>query len=311
MRELLVDLVPWGVERIVALQSTFGNALDPLFCAITWLGDAYVYLAFLPLALWRGDTPRAMRLALLLLFSIYVNLLLKGLFAIPRPFLISSAVQVKDIVTGYAFPSGHAQGVTALWLGLTLIYRRRWPLVLGALLIPLVSFSRVYLGVHYPQDAIGGVVVGLAIVGIFGLLDPPLSRWWRLQPTWIWIALCVVVPAAMAGLAPDPDAHAIAGAILGLSLGRAIEARWKGIQPAPGAMAVILRFLVGAAVAGLAYIITALALDTAWAGGIAPPTPVIVARYALVGLAISLGAPWLFLCLELSVATIAPRERDR
>ena len=134
MRELLLDLVPWGLRVVVSLQAAFGDALDPLFQAITLLGDVSVYLALLPLALWRGDTSRGMRLALLLLASIYVNLLIKNAVAIPRPFIASPAVQAKAIAIGYAFPSGHAQGVTTLWLGLAVIYRRCWPALLGALL---------------------------------------------------------------------------------------------------------------------------------------------------------------------------------
>jgi len=308
MRELLVDLVPWGVERILALQSTSGNAFDALFCAITWLGDAYVYLALLPLALWGSDTRRAMRLALLFLFSIYVNLMLKGLFAIPRPFLISPAVQAKDAVTGYAFPSGHAQGVTALWVGLALIYRRRWPLALGALLIPLVSFSRVYLGVHYPQDVFGGVAVGLAITGAYGLMQSPLRRWWRRRPTRVRVALCVIVPLVMAGLASDPDAQAVCGAILGLALGRILGVPWTEAQPVPGSMPLVLRLLAGAGFVGLTYFIVARTLEATWAGG---TLPAIVAHYALVGLAVSLGAPWLFVRLKLSLASVPGRAPER
>ena len=294
MRELLVGLVPWGVDAIVAIQAASGNALDPLFRAITWLGDAYIYLPLLSLALWRGDKPRGMRLALLLLFSMYLNLLIKDVFAIPRPFVVSSAVLAKDFATGYSFPSGHAQGVTTLWLGLAVIYARRGALAVGGILIPLVSFSRVYLGVHYPQDAVGGILLGLAVVGAYRLLEPPLSHWWYRQPTVVGVALCVLGPLALAVLTPDPNAHAVAGAILGLSLGRTIEVGWSDGWPAQGGLALVLRILMGAVVAGAAYVVASLAVAVACRGGIAAPALIALGQSTLVGLAITLGVPWLF-----------------
>lgn len=294
MRELLTGLVPWGVETIVAIQAATGNTFDALFRAITWLGDAYVYLALLPLALWLGDARRGMRLALLMLLSMYVNLLLKDLLAIPRPFVVSSAVQAKDTATSFAFPSGHAQGVTTLWMGLAVIYRRRATLAVGGALILLVSFSRVYLGVHYPQDAIGGVLLGLAAVGAYRLLEPTFSRWWRRQRPIVAIVLCLVVPIALAALAPGQSAQAIAGAVLGLSLGRTIAVALRDSSLAPRPLAIALVVAVGLATAGAAYVGATLALSVAFTGDIPPaPAAITVGQTALVGLVIALGVPWL------------------
>ncbi|HIS80171.1 MAG TPA: phosphatase PAP2 family protein [Candidatus Scatomonas merdavium] len=61
--------------------------------------------------------------------------------------------------TDYSFPSGHTgasfAAVTALWLGGV----RRWYFAL----IPavLISFSRLYLYVHFPSDILGGILVGV------------------------------------------------------------------------------------------------------------------------------------------------------
>ena len=70
----------------------------------------------------------------------------------------------------YSFPSGHAMASTVLY-GLLAIYvsvraRQRYaaPVAIGAavLMVALVSFSRVYLGLHYLSDVMGGLSEGIA-----------------------------------------------------------------------------------------------------------------------------------------------------
>ena len=98
--------------------------------------------------------------------GIVLNNLLKLTFKRPRP-------QVFEWVTepmSSSFPSGHAMSsaivyVTVAYLAARLMKRRifRWLTMLAALLlIALIGLSRLYLGVHYPSDVLGGFVIGIA-----------------------------------------------------------------------------------------------------------------------------------------------------
>jgi membrane-associated phospholipid phosphatase len=93
-----------------------------------------------------------------------LNLLLKQLFARPRP----SFEHPLLLETGYSFPSSHAMeslviyGMLTYFTVLTLqTWRVRIAIIFGVmLLVLLISFSRMYLGVHYFSDVVAGFAVG-------------------------------------------------------------------------------------------------------------------------------------------------------
>ena len=108
--------------------------------------------------------------------------------------------------TGYSFPSGHTQNVTAEFSAIALWAKRRWVTWLCAIIILLTGFSRMYLGVHTPLDVGVSLVVGLltSLVCI-RLFD-------RLRPG----AIRGIILAAMA---------LMAGGALGLSIAWGVEER--------------------------------------------------------------------------------------
>ena len=87
-----------------------------------------------------------------------------------EPDLAGIVHTVKDKCGGsFGFISSHASNVFALAVFLTPFIRRRYrffPLFIFSWAV-IVSYSRIYLGVHYPGDIIGGAIFG-AIIGYFG-----------------------------------------------------------------------------------------------------------------------------------------------
>jgi undecaprenyl-diphosphatase len=88
-------------------------------------------------------------------------------------------------VGGKSFPSGHATGITALWLALLVFAHLRWgrraivmwPLALGVVL--LVLLTRPYIGVHYPTDVAAGALLSLGWVLLclrFTRVGSPLTQ---------------------------------------------------------------------------------------------------------------------------------------
>lgn len=85
-----------------------------------------------------------------------------------------------------SFPSGHTAFATALaWAVILVLTRpgiqRRWTILAGALFTAAVALSRLYIGVHYPTDVIGSVLISTAGILIWlalwnNLLEPRLRN---------------------------------------------------------------------------------------------------------------------------------------
>jgi undecaprenyl-diphosphatase len=93
----------------------------------------------------------------------------------PRPFeSVPEADPLLGGVGGSSFPSGHAATSAAGALALSLLAPRLAPL-LAALALG-IAFSRVYVGVHYPLDVVGGAALGLAVTAVLVRAFRPLLR---------------------------------------------------------------------------------------------------------------------------------------
>ncbi len=147
--------------------------LDPFFAAVAIYGREYfwipvVFLMWVLGSAFNNEKAKkgAVMLAVVFIAIIIIGLSLKAVYYRPRPFLnpvlssIDHVLVPKDFDS--SFPSGHALIVAGGAATAFLFLRKRYsiPLVIEA---ALVSYGRVYVGVHYPTDVIAGVILGVAI----------------------------------------------------------------------------------------------------------------------------------------------------
>ena len=144
------------------IQRWFVSPLaDGLMIAVTYAAyGIWVVLALI--LLYRKKTRRAgvtMVFSLLLMVGIN-NLFLKNIFCRPRPFISDPSLSLKiPAPGGYSFPSGHASSSSCAAFSLLGENRLVFSIAVGVAF--LVSFSRIYLQVHYCSDVVFGFLLGI------------------------------------------------------------------------------------------------------------------------------------------------------
>lgn len=164
------------------------SALDWLLPTITNLHKEPIAMALvLPLALafwiWRSRMRAAKSIVALAIAVAASDLisyrLIKPMFDRPRPEQAGVSVQLRVASqVGPSFPSNHAANTfaeaTILWFAIG-----RWAWI-AFIYAAAIAYSRVYVGVHYPSDVIGGAMLGaLCAYAVWA----PLKRWVA-SPSW-------------------------------------------------------------------------------------------------------------------------------
>jgi membrane-associated phospholipid phosphatase len=286
----------WGLDLIRTVQLVHGPALDAVFKAITFMGEEEFFLILLPLIFWCVDFAVGVRLAFACLLSAYTNAGLKDLFAHPRPFDLDPTVKLHE-AEGYGLPSGHSQEAVVVWGTIAAGFRRTWLWIGAILLMVLIGFSRIYLGVHFPTDVLGGWAVGAIFLAAYLALEPRVTAWLRQAGLAVQFVLAVAVPLVLLLVHPTADTACPMAVLMGMGVGIALTRRVAPYSAAGPMWQRAVRFLVGAIVLLVLYF----GLKLAFPGEGEPLYFVLrVVRYVLVGLWAGLGAPWLFRRLRLA-----------
>ena len=163
-----------------------GPALDRFFIFISAIGyqwgvvpvDIALTIGLLIAKRWREATFAGVSFA----GSALLNLATKQFFQRDRPSLWESVAPEHT----FSFPSGHAMGSATLAMVVVLLcWHTRWrwlAVALAGAFALLVGTSRIYLGVHYPSDILGGFAAGIAWVsGVYLVLFRVRGRPWQVR----------------------------------------------------------------------------------------------------------------------------------
>ena len=172
-----LDGAAWEHRLLAFAQTTVSALLDPLFFLLPFIGTNYTLLPFVfAVALylwWRGEHMTSVHLIVVQLGSLLLNVVLKTMLARPRPVDYNPRGQHGLA----AYPSGHSIAVTSVLITVAWLIHRHGKGTWGYWVVGFIfianNWSRVYLGVHWPTDVIGGVLVGGAwLLGTLWVFRP-------------------------------------------------------------------------------------------------------------------------------------------
>lgn len=158
------------LDLIKEIQHFRSPLFDTFFVFCNFIDTIYFSVLLLLLIWLSGKRHIATKMAIVLALSYLTNKVLKYSFGLPRPFNLDPSVGILTATTP-GFPSGAAQ-TSVIICGIILYeWNSNWRWLFGPLFAMILSFSRVYLGLHFPTDLIGGWMVGGVLFWVYVKLD--------------------------------------------------------------------------------------------------------------------------------------------
>ena len=156
-----------------------GPVLNPVMTFITQLGDKGLFWIVLTLVLlcFRKTRKAGVTSAIAMVIGlIVVNIILKNWLARIRPYELIGELQLMiEKQKDFSFPSGHATNSFACAWVLFRDLKKRYG-VPALVLAILISFSRLFVGVHYPTDIFAGVAIGICAAELARVIVRTLRR---------------------------------------------------------------------------------------------------------------------------------------
>ena len=157
------DILRW----VETLRTPFMNSMMLDITALGGLALTLV-LGMLTVAVFllSSDPAAAIHLTITAFGGFYISMWTKAIISRPRPNIIPQLIHA----SGFSYPSGHSITSSAIYLTMAILACRHFKSIrnrsillgLAGIMIALISFSRIYLGVHYPSDTMSGALIGIA-----------------------------------------------------------------------------------------------------------------------------------------------------
>jgi len=194
MKEFVQNMLPYERNLFFLLNGSHSVFLDNMMSAISgskiWI-PLYLFVVFILFYNFIKTPKKEVLLEALLILLFFVLVfalcdqissgLIKPFFERPRP---GNHPDFKDLVKvvhgyrggGYGFISGHATNCFGFAVALSLVFKNRWVTLVALLWATAISYSRIYLGMHFVSDVVGGIIVGTLVATILYVALIPLRK---------------------------------------------------------------------------------------------------------------------------------------
>jgi membrane-associated phospholipid phosphatase len=226
-----------------------GTVLTYFFCFMTQLGAEAFYLIVIPYVLWGRDKKLGIEIAIMNVTSGLVNSSLKNILKVPRPPKKDQAPCAAT--SSYSFPSGHAQGSSSFWTYVSVTVKNKWLLIVGIVLTGLISYSRIFLGVHRWNEVIAGLAIGIAIALVFYDLRNPTRKLLAKMTHAQRMTLAIIIPLVMFLATRTLEFAQLSGFLMGVLVGAELEATNLDMPDTKDGVVRWKRLMIGYTICGL------------------------------------------------------------
>ncbi|MBW4648275.1 MAG: phosphatase PAP2 family protein [Kastovskya adunca ATA6-11-RM4] len=220
----------WSPEPIIAFQRFLGTGWERLFEGISLLGSIPAIAIVFALALWLSGRRLAYGLLGAILLATLTDLLIWNLVSLPRPSDPRITLYIKKPVVS-SFPSGHTVTATMLWGSLAAF--NKLPIAVPIVIVLAMMPARLYLGVHYPGDLLGGVIIGTTLVVLYQRLWSKILPWFKSRPFRFFLTIGLAFPiGALPVIFLSDRGWEVFGVALGAGIGMPLEHWYVHYSPA-------------------------------------------------------------------------------
>ena len=156
-----MDLLYW-------LEGIRMPILNELMLAVTTLGEETAFLVLAMIFFWCVDKKRGYLLMSVGFLGTMANQFMKLWFRIPRPWVLDPDFTIleaaREAAAGYSFPSGHTTSAVATFGSIAATAKHKKTAWFCVILAVGVGLSRMYIGVHTPQDVLVGALTSVILI---------------------------------------------------------------------------------------------------------------------------------------------------
>lgn len=210
----------YQLDILMTFQSMRNEILTSIFTFFTIATEVPVITVLTAILYWCVNKSVGQRILFSICGSLSINTGMKNYIKMPRPIGTEGLQSLRiETATGYSFPSGHTQTSTTFWTCAMLLFKKSWIYILAIIMILGAGISRLYLGVHWPTDVIGGWIFGI----IFSILFIRLFDYIDENKNYFILVLLLVIFGIVTYFIGGEDLYKMFGLFTGFILGYMVE----------------------------------------------------------------------------------------
>lgn len=288
------------MDFLFYLESMRTPFFTKFFHFLTFFGEEVFILFLLCSLYWCFNK----KLAYGLCFSYFISGLciqmLKITFRVPRPWLKAPNFHPEEsalkTATGYSFPSGHTQSATSAYTSIAAYAKKPVITLLSIILIIGVGLSRMYLGVHTPQDVLCSFLITLVLTLCVSAIYHRME-FTKTNKKYIFIGLLLfsivsilyslyLINQGIIPLDRGADCYKAGGAGIGFAIGWYIETTYINFNEVPTSVkSGAIRLFIG--------ILVAIILKFGWKNIFGTSIPSDILRYCILVLWLTVAYPYI------------------